>query len=327
MRQFYPLDEVIKKVSEPIKDLSSGQKLVAIDKKTGELLKKSFFNLFPKDAEYYLVCSGTQASYEFIYSEKSGFSLTIESQISCDIENAEKIAEALCLETHPGIKLEQKITKYVKECIRTHQEELLNNFSKDEDKAKKKLEDCIVQNVRKEIFLEIDVQVSLDERKLKPYSIETQHFPILVNDCNEELHLELRAELIVDPKNKIKAISNYEKRNGLTELVKESIQNYLYDNISLQEFYYELGFSVYTGLKKHLNSVLKEQGLQIRLLSINSNEIAPSKLSQIEENISYKVEGYPEEVVIKNSLQMIPENVSKYKRAGSPPIAESDFSR
>ena len=267
MRQSYPLDDVIKKVGEPIKDLSSGQKLVAIDKKTGKLLKKSFFNQFLKDAEYYLVCSGTQANYEFIYSEKSGFSFTIKSQVSCNIENAEKIAEALCLETHPGIKLEQEITTYIRDFIREYREELLNNFSEDEDKAKKKLEDCIAGNVRKKIFLKIDdVQVSLDESKLKPHIIENQHFTILVNDCNEELDLELRAELIVDPENKIKAIFNYEKRNVLTKFVKESIKNYLHDNISLQKFYYELSFSVYEELKKYLNSVLKEQGLQIYLL-------------------------------------------------------------
>jgi len=324
MRQFYPLDKVIKKVSEPVKNLSSGQKLVSIDKTGKALQNKSLLGMsvgnWFKDAEYYLVSSGTQADDKFIYSDKvfgaGSFSLVIEYQVSCEIENAEKVAEALCLDTHPGAKLEQKIEKYVKDFIRKNREEFLNNFPQ----GIKDLRNSLIDKIEADISLTIDVQISLDESKLNPFLIESQHFPVLVKDCTEELDLELRAELIVDPKNKIKAISNYDKRSGLSDSVKEEIKHYLLSKVSLQEFYYELKTSVYQKLKIHLDSILAEQGLQLRSLSIDTNEIAPPKLSQIEESVICKLQEYSEPVVIRNRLQMIPNDVSKYRIAGSPSL-------
>jgi hypothetical protein len=320
MIQSYPLDDVIRKVSEPIKEPSSAQKLVTIDKKTGKSLEKAFFKQFLKDTEYYLVSSRTQADYKFIYNDRvfgtGSFSLVIETQVSCDIENAEKIAEALCLETHPGVKLEQEITKYVGEFIRKHREEFLNNFPQ----AITKLTSFIVENVQKKILLAIDVQISLDGSKLKPYIIETQHFLILVKDCNEELDLKLRAELIVDPKNKIKAISNYEKRNGLNELVKESIKNYLHSNVSLQEFSYGLKTIVYEKIKNDLNSVLANYGFQVRVLSIGTNSVPPVEFFEIESDIKYKLQDYSEAITVKNRLQLKPSDIAIYKLADSPSL-------
>lgn len=327
MRQFYPLDKVIKKVPEPVKNLSSGQKLVSIDTKTGKALQnKSFLGIgnWLKDAEYYLVSTGTQADDKFIYNDKvfgaGSFSLVIEYQVSCEIENAdenaEKVAEALCLDTHPGAKLEQKIEQYVKDFIRKNRYEFLNNFPQEIEKLKQ----LIIDKVKTEIFLTIDVQISLDQSKLNPFFIESQHFPVLVKDCNEELDLELRAELIVDPKNKIKAISNYDKRSCLSDLVKEEIKHHLLSNVSLQEFYYELKTSVYQKLKRHLDSILAEQGLQIRFLSIDTNSSFPEEFFEIEHDVKYQLQDYSEEITIKNRLQLKSYNISYYKIAGSPSL-------
>ena len=325
MRQFYPLDKVIKKVPEPVKNLSSGQKLVSIDKTGKALQNKSVLginvgNLF-KDAEYYLVSSGTQADDKFIYNDKvfgaGSFSFVIEYQVSCEIENAEKVAEALCLDTHPGAKLEQKIEKYVKDFIRKNREEFLNNFPQEI----KDLRNFLIDKVEADISLTIDVQISLDESKLNPFFIESQHFPVLVKDCNEELDLELRAELIVDPKNKIKAISNYDKRSGLSDLVKEEIKHYLLSNVSLQEFYYELKTSVYQKLKKHLDSILAEQGLQIRFLSIDTNSSFPEEFFKIEHDVKFQLQDYSEQITITNRLQLKSHNnIADHKIAGSPSL-------
>nr|MDZ8023048.1 hypothetical protein [Nostoc sp. SerVER01] len=310
-------------MNEPVKNLSSGQKLVTIDKSTGKALSnKSFLGIgnLLKDTEYYLVSSGSRAEDKFVYSDKvfgtGSFSLVIEYQVSCEIENAQKVAEALCLAPHPGAKLQQKIEKYARDFIRKHRDEFINDFPQ----GIKNIIKFIIKEVETEVFLTIDIQISLDESKLKPYLIESQHFRVLVQDCNEELNLELQAELIVDPKNKIKAISNYDNRSSLSDLVKEEIKHYLFSTVSLQDFYYDLKTSVYQRIKTNLNLVLADQGLQIRSLSIDTNEVAPPRLSQIEESITCQVQEYSEPVVIKNRLQMIPSDVSKYRMAGSPSL-------
>lgn len=327
MEQFSPLDRVIKKVAESdTKNLSPGQILVRIDKETGKAVKnKSLFGIgnFLKDIEYYIVSIGTQAEDKFTCKNKivgaGSFSLIIEYQVSCEeIENAEKVTKALCLDTNREAKLENKIEKYVRNFVRKNSDEFINDFSQAINDLKK-----IIRNkVETELFLAIDCQISLDESKLKPFLIESQHLRVLVKDCNEELDIELRAELIVDPNNRIKAISNYEKRNGLSDLVKETTRQCLFRNISLQEFYYELKTSVYEKVKNHLNEILANLGFQIKVLSINTNEIAPPNLSQIEQSIVCKVQEYSELVVIKNRLQMIPNNISKYRLSGSPSLKE-----
>jgi hypothetical protein len=323
MQQSYPLDKAIKKVSKSFTNLPPNQKSVTINKETRKVHRQNFLGgLFPANVEYYLITSDTEVGDSFTYNHKiidvGSFSLIVEYEVSIKIENAEKVAEALCLETHPGVRLEQHIRKHIKDSIRKNPEEFLKNFPQWLIGFRKSLAD----KIETDTFLTIeDIQISLDESKLKPFLIESQHLPVLVKDYNEELDLELRLELVV--RNKIKAISNYEKRSSLSNFVKDEIKNYLFCNISLESFYYDLKTKDFIKkLKTHLDSVLVTQGLQIQSLSVDTTEISPLRLSEIEESVICKVQQYPEPVTIKNRLQMIPSDVSKYRTAGSPPLKE-----
>lgn len=323
MKQFYPLDKVIKKVSKPVKNLSSDQTLVTIDKKTSKALpEKSFLGIenLLKETEYYLVSSDTQADDHFTYNDKvfgtGSFSFVIKYQVSCEIENAIKVAEALCLENHPGAKLEKKLEKYIKDSIRRNRDDFLDNFSQEI----KNLRKFLVDKVENEIGLTIDCEISLDGSKLKPTIIASKHFPVLVKDCNEELDLGLGAELIVAPDSQIKAISNYEKRSILPEFIREKVKQYLLENISLQEFYYKLKTDVYQKIKNHLNSIVAQQGLQIRSLSLETNSSFPQDFFEIEYDVNRQLKDYSEKITIKNCLQLKSYNIANYKLAGSPPL-------
>jgi hypothetical protein len=324
MQQSYPLDKAIKKVSKSFANLLPNQKLVTINKETGKVHRQNFLGgLFPANVECYLITIDTEVGDSFTYNHKlidvGNFSLIVEYEISIKIEDAEKVAEALCLETHPGVRLEQNIQKHIKDSIRENRKEFLENFPQ----WLITFRTALIGKVETDTSLTIeDIQISLDESKLKPFLIESQHFPVLVKDYDGELDLEIRVELVTDSRNKIKAISNYEKRSNLSDFVRSEINHYLSKNVLLQSFYYDLKTTVYQGLKGHLDSVLVSQGLKIQFFSIGTNEIAPVRLSEIEESVICKVQEYSEPVIIKNRLQMIPSDVSKYRTAGSPPLKE-----
>lgn len=323
MNQHYPLDKVIKQISEPTKNLAAGQKIVTIDKKDDKaILGKSFFgvgNLF-KDTKHYLISSNVQAEHSFTYNDKvfgaGDFSLIIEYQVSIEMKNAEKVAEALCLDNHPGIVLEQNIETCLRHYIHRNSEVFFSDFSQWIKDIKK----FLVEKIWSELHLNIDVQISLDDSKLGSHLVEPQHILVLVKDCNEELDLKLKAELIVDPKNKVKAISNYEKRKNLSDVVKEEIKSYLLKNISLQEFYYELKTSVCQDLKIHLDSILVNYGFQLRLLQLDTSSLIPQEFFEMKYDIECQLQDYYEPIMVRNRLQLKSCDVSLFKIASSPPL-------
>jgi hypothetical protein len=323
MNQHYPLDRIIKQISEPTKNLSSGQKIVTIDKKTAKAMQgKSFFSIgnLLKDTEYYLISSNTQAEHSFTYNDKvfgaGSFSLVIEYQVSIEMKNAEKVAEVLCIENHPGIVLEQNIEKCLRDYIRRNSE----SFSSDFPQGIKDIKRFVIEKIQSELSLIIDVQISLDASKLEPYLVESQHILVLVKDCNEELDLKIKAELIVDPKNKVKAISNYERRKSLSAIVKEEIKNYLLKDIFLQEFYYKLKTTVCQKLKIHLDSVLVSYGFQLKLLQLDTSSLIPQEFFEVEYDIKCQLQDYYEPIMVRNRLQLKSCDVSLFKIASSPPL-------
>lgn len=323
MNQHYPLDKIIKQISDPAKNLSSGQKIVTIDKKDYKaILGKSFFgvgDLF-KDTEHYLISSNVQAEHSFAYNDKvfgaGSFSLIIEYQVSIEMKNAEKVAEALCLDNHPGIVLEQNIENCLRDYIRRNSEKFSSDFSQ----GIKDTKEFLIKKIQSELHLIIDVQISLDDSKLGSYLVESQHILVLVKDCNEELDLKIKAELIVDPKYKIKAISNYEKRKNLSDVVKEEIKSYSLKNISLQEFYYELKTSICQNLKEHLDLILVNYGFQLRLLQLDTSSLIPQEFFEMEYDIECQLQDYYEPIMVRNRLQLKSCNVSLFKIASSPPL-------
>lgn len=325
MGEVYPLDAVIRKVNSKTRANSSTQKIVIIDVNNGKE-KRSFF---ATDVKHYLVSNNKD---EQNYADRNGiicnvtdfehddlsFGLSINYRVSCDSGKEIQVAEALWDNTHPGAELDRKIKKYVDNFFSFENDitDIINNFGQ----LVKKLKKYITTNIQKEVGLNIKLKISLDkEDQLTPFRISSPHFRVQFSDYAQELDLQFEIELLVDEDKKINAVLHSGKPNLLERLVQKEIKKYLLENISVEEFYGELDTSIRRQLISYLNNeVLIRYGYRVGYLALKSTDISSKveEFLQVEHEVFCTVQ--EQSVKVKNTIQMMPENVGKYRMAASP---------
>jgi hypothetical protein len=325
MSQVNSIDRVIRKVSADTKAKPSTEKIVIIDKKKGKALqKKNFWNV---DVAYYLVSNTEDASNR---AERQGFictvtdiandrkiALSVSYWVSCEPGNEETVAESLYSDNSPGTELDRKIEKWIAKFTRNDAAKFIDGYSV----QLAELREFVKSNIKQETGLNIDLKLTLDkEEHLKPYSIPHIQISVHVSDCDDDLDLQLQIELVIDEANKIKAALNYGKELLLVNLIKSEVKRYLLENITLNQFCYELKDAVRKGLIKHLDKALIDKGRKVGYLSLVSNTVSsiPEELLEIKHDVECIVQGYPEPIFVKNTIQLLPQNIARYKSAQSP---------
>lgn len=324
MSQANFLDTVIRKADAATKANSSTEKVVIINRKTGEVIPKK--RLFGGNLAFYLVSNTNDDSN---IAERQALPCNVKDfdnrelcifvtyWASCEPENEDKVAKSLCSDNLPGDELDKKIKKWIAKFTRNDAAGFIDNYFT----LKSELIKFVKANVQQEVGLNLEMKLSLDkEDQLKPFPIEPIQFSVHVCDCDDELYLQLRTELILDEQNKVKAILNYGRDILLVNLVKIAVKKYLIKNITLHQFCYELKNTVRHELVKHLNRILSDYGRQVRYLSLDSDSVSPGKelLDDRSYDIECTVQGYPEPILVQNRLYMQPQDIGKYRAAQSP---------
>lgn len=325
MNQGTFLDRVIRQVHETTKANSYTEKVVIIDKKKGKAIPKK--PLFGGNFKFYIVANNDDAAniaerknlickvIDFANDCEIGISITYRA--SCNPGNEERVAEALCHSQSPSSELDNKIKKWIARFPQNNTASFLENYFFQVEQ----LREYLTNNVQEEVGISLHLKISLDkEEQLRTFPIDNIQFSVYVNDCNDELSLQLSTELIVDEQNKVKAILNYGRELLLANVVKAEVKNYLSKNVTLHKFCYHLKDTVRQELLHNLNRILINYGRKLEYLSLASNSVTPAQelLNDRSYDIVCTVKGYPQPIIVQNKLYMIPKDIGRYRAAQSP---------
>ncbi|MDM8558754.1 hypothetical protein [Candidatus Parabeggiatoa sp. HSG14] len=323
MSQIYPLDSVIRRVnySELPKKDSPSKKGVMIDKNGNCLLKKSLFG----EVLCYLVSSVHSAEGQILeckikdISAGLAISLNVTYEVSCQLEQAVKVVQALYDGPHPGAVLEELICRWLQEFVRLQKlkdESFIKGYFHG---LKKQAENELHQRAKEEIGLIFEARLSLrDADKIKPLQIHSQFFPVRVKDHSEELSLKIAEAMFqVSEDNKIYIVAINEQVFELQELLQQKIGVFLRENVTLHEFVYQLNSQIRDKLVTYLNdNILLNRGRKISYLALDSSDIGalrPEESSVFKYEIECSIKNCPEPIHVKYEMLMNLTDIGKYQ--------------
>lgn len=323
----YSLRGVIDEVPSAIALTSNAEKIITIDVSLKKAVpKKRMFH----GARLFLVRnssdgrSGAECTLPPIqirdFNNDRNVAVSIDYFATCDPGNEEKIAESLFDGPHPGAVLNEKINKYLIDYIGHRPAEFIDNyFHKESD-----LQSYIAARVHQEVGLTLRVKVRLPETPLQPIPIGSFSLSVRVRDCDENQTLNVRGELQVDELNKVNAVLSKSDGRKLEDLVKQEIQAYTAEHITLHSFFTDLNDGVKKQLMRHLNRALESSGRKLAFLALEcpSRDSVAQPFFETTHDVKCNIHQYPDPVVIKNSVQMIVSDLGRYRANGAPPLED-----
>jgi len=244
-------------------------------------------------------------------------------EVSCQLEQAVKVVQALYDGPHPSAVLEELICRWLQEFARIQKHEG-NPFIKGYFHGlKKQAENELKRRAKEEIGLMLDARLSLkNDALIKPIQIHSQFFPVRVKDYSEELSLKIaEAMLQVNEDNKIYIVATNEQVSQLQQLLQQQIGVFLRENATLNEFIYQLNGQLRDKLVTHLNDhFLLNRGRKISYLALDSSKIdslrPKEESSQFEYNDNaVKVKNCPTPISMAHTVVMNLNDLGKYKAA------------
>ncbi|MDB9439726.1 hypothetical protein PN450_23695 [Dolichospermum lemmermannii CS-548] len=329
MNSVNSLDKVIRKVDGNTK-VNAGvtEKIIVLDKQTGDivpvwkrLIGGNFLYYFVannKDTSNFVESKGLICKIKDFINDRE-VAISVNFRASCSVGNEEKLAKALLGNNHPGEQLAEKIQIFFDEFSRKKATDFIESYSINQ---LRELQNRVEKQVIDQIGLNFELRLALAyEEKIKPFSTGIIEFPVHVSDCNDELNLQLKIELVVDEQNKVKALANLGHEILLVNLIEQEIKKYLFEKTTLHKFCFHLKDTLRNDIVNYLNrnSLLSQKGRKVSFLSLNSNTIPvlPDEIVEIQYDVECKYEGYPEPkpILVRNTVQMFLEDVGKYRLA------------
>jgi hypothetical protein len=340
MSQTYPLDRVIRIVESGQPSNSPAEQIVVIDNESRQaieivdakgrtqlerigLLRRAFI-----ERKYFLVANNSDIRNEAEgrvstfslrdFARKWTLGLDVSYLASCRPGNEAKVAEALCVGSHPGAVLNDLVTRWLKEFAGADPGDLIENYYS----RKTELEDYIAAKALDEAGMNLKVVVRLPSEReaLEPIRIRALHFPVRAKDGEEEEPLKLEAEVQVDPQRKIYAVLYRSQSDRVEELIRTRTREFFAANVSLHKFHSELRSSgLKAELTSYLDAVLRPFGRKIGFISLTERDVKPPEgFFEARKVVEFDdIQEYEEKVAIKNIVQMNLQDYGLYKNAGS----------
>ena len=330
MSQSYPLDSVIREVTRNVKPASDVEKLVVIDvgSKRSVEKKRAF-----RETKYFIVSntldgrSGIECRTPLIqfkdFENDRSVAIQVAYLAACEPGREERVAEALFDGPHPAAVLNEKIKRWLVEYASFRQADFIQNFFE----LQPQIQAYIKSKAYEETGLSLSVKIDLKGGKEEPGTVALgpMNFEVRVNDCDEAQSIDVRAELCIDEQNKINAIMHRRDKAALETLVKEEIQGYFAQYVSLNAFWEGLHVGdLKQQVINRLNQALRPIGRKVGFISLTSEINAggghTEPFFETDINVTCRIKDYPQSVVIKNTVQMILKDVARYRINKSPEL-------
>jgi hypothetical protein len=187
-----------------------------------------------------------------------------------------------------------------------------------------RLQARVADAVLRETGMQAQVLLTLDEEtSLDPIRINKPDLRVRVKDYDEEQELDVRVTLEVDEQNQASAVLHFRRNLEMSKRVLDEVGRHLRRNVTLQEFCEQLsGGAARERLVTHLNGVLVPAGRRVGALELRAR--APQRVESslpLDIPVRCKVHEFPDEIVIKNTVLPLLQDLARYRMAGSPPLA------
>ena len=342
MPRVYVLDNVIMKLNEAdVSEQSSSltKKVIIIDAKTKQVLDKKPRITFGRQLEFFLVSNendprnvaeGSIPGFAIgDFSTDRKIDIFVKYQVSCPSGHEKDVAEALfdIDSATPGIVFEGKLLNWLKSYA--NQEIRFSDFTTDYsrqllDLQKHAITEAEVIGLR----LRLRLSLELDEsNKLKPFPVDLGDFPVLLNDFEEEINFNCRANLSIAENGKVNAILSYGRLGELKNILQAEIQSYLRKHVSLYSLCYDFEEYIRRRLVANLDKTLASHGRRIEGFFPSPDLTSQLRMPEpdpIQCDVEHDIQGYGG-VIIKNVIEVEPQpqasdnhletGVLKYRKA------------
>jgi hypothetical protein len=326
MAQVYPLDAVVRRVDKNFTPRAVGEKIVVIDPEKRKVASGGLTD-FWRDLRYFLVSnSQSQRAAESQtpvigirdFANNRTVPIVVSYVASCEPGNENKVALSLFDGQHPGAVLNEFISRWVKEYIGQKPSEFIENYFD----RKSELSNYIIERALDEVGLSLQVIIRLDAKIPRVFVIGPLHLPVRPGGYEKEQDLKLHVELHVDEVNEIQAVLYQSRIATLERLVREQVRDYFAERVAFHRFCTELqADDIKASLSAYLDEALKPTGRKVGVISIEAQIPGlPPPLYDAQKSIMYELQEYPEQVAIKNTLQMRVHDYAFYFKSGAKPL-------
>ena len=253
-------------------------------------------------------------------SQNRKVSLSANYQVGFDPSDRDRVASAFASSKSFTDEIDKKLKTWTAQFIeRIKPEYFIDRYAIQVIE----LQNNLYKRAKTEVGLKLDFQIQLEKQEqLRSISIGTTKQPVpltvRVKDCGDELQLRVRTDLNYDESNIIKAVLHSLPGQELTivNLVIKKIKEFLVESVTINEFSYELKTIVRDNLAVFLNHNLLDYGRKVEFLSLESDAITiiPQEIIEITYIVTCRVQGYSKPVKINNSIQLLPKDLSMFRK-------------
>lgn len=324
----YELEGLVRKItaSQSLRTNSSDKKVVTVDESTGKVVTRT--RPFKRYRKYLVYCDqvlkGELTDIEVEdFDSLDMLKLNITYKAHCPFENVDVLIEKLFIGSgeHPKKRLHAFLERYVEEFVEEF--ESTSDFFQKFYKYKRRLIKEITKKTEREIGLKLNLNIALKyENELEMIELEDGFFEVYVNNYDRGLKLKYKAQLEVDPEQKINAIIKFEKKDQLKGLFRNQIKKVLLQSVSLDDFINNYNL-VKEKILKFLNERLIKEGRTISYLAIeNETLVSDSEKEFILDNYKVNCKLKDSHIDITHDLIMQLTDLGKYKNSGIKSLEE-----
>jgi hypothetical protein len=315
---------VIYRVDAATRAERPGEKRVAVDINRRSAVSADWFR--PSSSlKYFLVSTAgvarcqTSVIYVSDSSQGRAVGLKVEFEARCAEGREERVAEALCDDPNPAAVLTGKMKEWVHEHISQQPTTFLNEFFR----AKVELESRLAARALAETGLDVGAEISLcgGEDLVRHIQLGMVALQVKLKDYGAPFDILFQAELTTGQEDTVNAVAYRADGVGMEELVRESALRYFVENVGLHDFYGRPDV-IEAGLRAYLDEALKPVGRRLQSLALEYDRDIPSEPYEAQEEVEYRVPGYPESIIVRDSVQMTVQDYASYLGGGSPDLGD-----
>ncbi|HEX8904699.1 MAG TPA: hypothetical protein VF771_07640 [Longimicrobiaceae bacterium] len=331
MPEPHPLDRVIRQVTPAARAEGACERLVSVDARSRRAVAR---RLPWADLRHYLVRNHGDPRNEALVKHvkvvlsdlEHAVTVYADVQASCPAGREEKLAEALFdASLAPAKVLERDLTRWLMECSRDSVAGFVRRYFADPAT----LHDAVSAAIAADTGMQVRVKLKLhEEDSFNLLRVTDDRLRVLVSDYDEEQEMSLRVELDVDDENRAAAALHAGRNAELQQSVPREVKRFIRAGVTLQQFCTELATGSVAGpardaLARRLDEFLRPAGRRVSALVLQATSRQPLPPSfQRQVDVPCRVREYPDEVVIRNTVQLLLKDAARYRASGSKELGE-----
>ncbi len=331
MSQASCLDPVIRTVDAVTQAQRPGEKRVIVNANTRTAVSAAQVRQ-ASAPKYFLVSTAAVARCQTLviyFGDTDGgraSGLRVACEARCAEGREERVAEALCDDSSPGVVLVGKIRRWVREYIGRQPEAFIGRFFE----AKRELEARLTARALAETGLDVTAEVSLcSEEEVARYArLGPMRLSFELCDFAGPVDVTLRAELVAEPEDPSNAVPPRVDGTRLEELARQSARQYFKEQVGVQRFYGQPA-AVAAELKEHLNMALSHLGWSVQTLDLDYDRDIlgldrqggmTAEPYEAREEVEYQVPGHDSPFIVSSAMRLSVIDHATYLASGAPPL-------